>query len=64
MKEMKKKVETLKKRETEKNSGYKKRDIMDVLNYIYENYLDDNFSVKSMASHFQTSVSNISHFFK
>lgn len=64
MKEMKKKVETLKKRETEKNSGYKKRDIMDVLNYIYENYLDDNFSVKSMAFHFQTSVSNISHFFK
>lgn len=64
LKEMKKKVETLKKRETEKNSGYKKRDIMDVLNYIYENYLDDNFSVKSMASHFQTSVSNISHFFK
>lgn len=63
LKEMKKKVETLKKRETEKNSGYKKRDIMDVLNYIYENYLDDNFSVKSMASHFQTSVSNISHFF-
>ena len=64
LKEMKKKVETLKKRETERNSGYKKRDIMDVLNYIYENYLDDNFSVKSMASHFQTSVSNISHFFK
>lgn len=64
LKEMKKKVETLKKRETEKNSGYKRRDIMDVLNYIYENYLDDNFSVKSMASHFQTSVSNISHFFK
>ena len=64
LKEMKKKVETLKKRETEKNSGYKKRDIMDVLNYIYENYLDDNFSVKSIASHFQTSVSNISHFFK
>ena len=64
LKGMKKKVETLKKRETEKNSGYKKRDIMDVLNYIYENYLDDNFSVKSMASHFQTSVSNISHFFK
>lgn len=64
LQKMKKETENFPKPETEKTTGYKKRDIVDVLNYIYENYLDENFSVKSMASHFQTSVSNISHFFK
>lgn len=48
----------------EKMTGYKKRNIADILEYIQEHYLDDNFSVKYMASCFETSVSNISHFFK
>ncbi|HEY9575346.1 MAG TPA: hypothetical protein VIR32_07395, partial [Lachnospiraceae bacterium] len=43
---------------------YKKRNIVDVLRYVHDNYLEDNFSVKFMAAHFETSVSNISHFFK
>lgn len=64
LQKMKKETENFQKTETEKASGYKKRDIVDVLNYIYENYLDENFSVKGMAAYFQTSVSNISHFFK
>lgn len=37
---------------------------MDILTYIHEHYLDDNFSVKYMAGYFDTSVSNLSHFFK
>ena len=48
----------------EKITGYKKKNIMDILEYIKAHYLDDNFSVKYMASCFETSVSNISHFFK
>lgn len=64
LQKMKKETEKFPKQVAEKTAGYKKRDIVDVLDYIYENYLDDNFSVKSMALHFQTSVSNISHFFK
>lgn len=44
--------------------GYKKRNIVDVITYVHEHYPDDNFSVKYMASYFDTSVSNISHFFK
>lgn len=44
--------------------GYKKRNIVDIITYVHEHYLDDNFSVKYMASYFDTSVSNISHFFK
>lgn len=42
----------------------KKRSIEDVKKYIYEHCLDDNFSVKYLAANFNTSVSNISHFFK
>lgn len=37
---------------------------MDILSYIHEHYLDDNFSVKYLAAYFETSISNISHFFK
>lgn len=48
----------------ERASDYKKRNIVDILTYIHEHFLDDNFSVKYMANHFETSVSNLSHFFK
>lgn len=48
----------------EKTAGYKKRNIVDILSYIHEHYLDDNFSVKYLAAYFETSISNISHFFK
>lgn len=47
-----------------KAAGYKKRNIVDILSYIHEHYLDDNFSVKYLAAYFETSISNISHFFK
>lgn len=43
---------------------YRKKNIVDLLTYIHEHYLEDNFSVKYMASEFETSVSNLSHFFK
>ncbi len=45
-------------------AGYKKRNIVDVVAYVHEHYLEDNFSVKYMAYYFNTSVSNLSHFFK
>lgn len=61
---MKGKAELFSKPVQEKTSGYRKRDIVDVLSYVHEHYLDDNFSVKCMAAYFETSVSNISHFFK
>lgn len=48
----------------DKTAGYKKRNIVDILSYIHEHYLDDNFSVKYLAAYFETSISNISHFFK
>lgn len=48
----------------DKDTGYKKRNIVDILSYIHEHYLDDNFSVKYLAAYFETSISNISHFFK
>lgn len=48
----------------DKTAGYKKRNIVDILGYIHEHYLDDNFSVKYLAAYFETSISNISHFFK
>ena len=50
----------------EKNAaaGYRKRNIGEMLEYIQAHYLEDNFSVKYMASSFETSISNISHFFK
>ncbi len=48
----------------EKVAGYRKRNIVDILSYIHEHYLDDNFSVKYLAAYFETSISNISHFFK
>ncbi len=48
----------------EKAGDYRKRNIVDILTYIHEHYLDDNFSVKYMAGYFDTSVSNLSHFFK
>ena len=47
-----------------KAAGYKKRNNVDILSYIHEHYLDDNFSVKYLAAYFETSISNISHFFK
>ena len=34
------------------------------MSYVHEHYLDDNFSVKGMSAYFETSVSNLSHFFK
>lgn len=48
----------------DKTAGYKKRNIVDILGYIHEHYLDENFSVKYLAAYFETSISNISHFFK
>lgn len=48
----------------EKTVSYQKRNIVDILSYIHEHYLDDNFSVKYLAAYFETSISNISHFFK
>ena len=42
----------------------KKRSIEEIISYVDEHFLEDNFSVKYMASYFDTSVSNISHFFK
>lgn len=48
----------------DKTAGYKKRNIVDILSYIHEHYLDDNFSVKYLAAYFETSISNISHFLK
>lgn len=64
LEDMKKKVELAPKPIQEKASGYRKRDIVDVLSYVHEHYLDDNFSVKGMSAYFETSVSNLSHFFK
>ena len=64
LEDMKKKVELATKPIQEKASGYRKRDIVDVLSYVHEHYLDDNFSVKGMSAYFETSVSNLSHFFK
>lgn len=41
-----------------------RRNIADVLTFVHEHYLEDEFSAKSMAAYFETSVSNLSHFFK
>ena len=43
---------------------YKKKEILDVLRYLHDHCLEETFSVKQMAADFETSVSNISHFFK
>lgn len=48
----------------ESDSNYKKRSIEELLAYVDEHYMDDNFSVKYLAYYFDTSVSNLSHFFK
>lgn len=48
----------------EGNGNYRKKNIADILDYINGHYLDDNFTVKYMAACFDTSVSNLSHFFK
>lgn len=48
----------------EGDGNYKKRSIEELLAYVDEHYMDDNFSVKYVAYYFDTSVSNISHFFK
>lgn len=53
-----------KKEETEAEGGCRKRSITDILTYLHEHYLDPGFSAKYMASYFDTSVSNLSHFFK
>ncbi len=57
---------TARKEETEARAddGCRKRSITDVLTYLHEHYLDPGFSAKYMASCFDTSVSNLSHFFK
>lgn len=49
---------------TEADAGCRKRSITDVLAYLHEHYLDPGFSAKYMAASFDTSVSNLSHFFK
>lgn len=41
-----------------------KRNIVDVLLYIQEHYLEDDFSIKQMAASFDTTPSNLGHFFK
>lgn len=45
-------------------ANHRKRSITDILSYLHEHYLEPGFSVKYMASYFDTSVSNLSHFFK
>lgn len=62
-------MEERKTEETEQSApaaaaSYRKRSITDILTYLHEHYLDPDFSVKYMASCFDTSVSNLSHFFK
>lgn len=52
------------KEEAEADGGCRKRSITDILTYLHEHYLDPGFSAKYMASYFDTSVSNLSHFFK
>ena len=49
---------------TEAEAGCRKRSITDALAYLHEHYLDPGFSAKYMAASFDTSVSNLSHFFK
>lgn len=49
---------------TEAEAGCRKRSITDVLAYLHEHYLEPGFSAKYMAASFDTSVSNLSHFFK
>lgn len=44
--------------------GQRKKSIADILSWLHQHYLDDNFTAKYMAGHFDTSVSNLSHFFK
>lgn len=46
------------------NRQFRKKTIADVLAWLHEHYLDDNFTVKYMADYFDTSVSNLSHYFK
>ncbi len=41
-----------------------KRNIVDVLFYIQEHYLEDDFSIKQMSASFETTPSNLGHFFK
>ncbi|MCL2832525.1 MAG: AraC family transcriptional regulator [Treponema sp.] len=40
------------------------KNVKDVTSFINENYLDRNFTVKSMASFFNVTVSNLSHYYK
>lgn len=55
---------SVKKEEPEAEGGCRRRSITDILTYLHEHYLDPGFSVKYMAAYFDTSVSNLSHFFK
>ena len=54
----------MKKEEPEAEGGCRRRSITDILTYLHEHYLDPGFSAKYMAAYFDTSVSNLSHFFK
>ncbi len=49
---------------TDKKANYRRKSIENILTYIDENFTDMNFSIKSLAAEFDTSPSNISHFFK
>ena len=55
---------SVKKEEPEAEGGCRRRSITDILTYLHEHYLDPGFSAKYMAAYFDTSVSNLSHFFK
>ena len=57
-------VDYSEKNEDKKPQAYKKRNIVDILRYVHDHYIDENFSIKYMAAFFDTSMSNISHFFK
>ena len=59
-----KKLSSKKQLNAEKREQYQKKDIVEITNYISKHVLDNNFSVKSMATEFDVSVSNLSHFFK
>lgn len=43
---------------------YRKKNIVDLMTYIHGHFLEENFSIKYMAAEFETSASNLSHFFK
>lgn len=46
------------------DTGYRKKNIAEIISFIDCNFADCNFSIKTMAADFGTTASNLSHFFK